>query len=72
ELEQACEVGRTVLECLPQVNSPRVLTRLHRLAGELHTRKANPHVRDFSAELDRSRQLAARRCIDHTGASRHG
>ena len=34
ELEQACEVGRTVLEWLPHVNSPRGLALLRRLAGE--------------------------------------
>ncbi|MGH3900737.1 MAG: hypothetical protein ACRDTA_21330 [Pseudonocardiaceae bacterium] len=59
ELEQACEVGRTALERLPQVNSPRGLTDLRRLAGELRARKANSHVREFSAELDRRLKLVA-------------
>jgi hypothetical protein len=52
ELEQACDAGRNVLEWLPQVNSPRGVVLLHRLADELRARKANSHVRDFSAELD--------------------
>ncbi len=59
ELEQACAVGRTALELLPHVNSPRCLARLRRLADELRARKANSHVREFSAELDRRLQLAA-------------
>ncbi|MGH3943214.1 MAG: hypothetical protein ACRDTG_32245 [Pseudonocardiaceae bacterium] len=59
ELEQACEVGRTALEQLPHVHSPRCLARLHRLAKDLRARKANIHVRDFSAELDRRLQLTA-------------
>jgi len=58
ELEQACEVGRTALERLPQVNSPRCLASLRCVAGELRTRKANAYVREFSAELDRRLQLA--------------
>lgn len=53
ELEQACEVGRTALEWLPQVNSPRCLALLRRLADELRARKANSYVREFSTELDR-------------------
>ncbi|MGH3696105.1 MAG: hypothetical protein ACRDRX_19290 [Pseudonocardiaceae bacterium] len=57
ELEQACEVGRTVLEWLPHINSPRGLALLRRLAGELRTRKANAHVHEFSTELDRKLQL---------------
>jgi hypothetical protein len=59
ELEQACEVGRTTLERLPQVNSPRCLTDLRRLAGELRARKTNSHVREFSTELDRRLTLVA-------------
>ncbi|MGH3697487.1 MAG: hypothetical protein ACRDRX_26485 [Pseudonocardiaceae bacterium] len=59
ELEQACEVGRTALERLPQVNSPRCLALLRRLAGELRTRKANTHVREFSTELDHRLKLVA-------------
>jgi hypothetical protein len=59
ELEQACEVGRTALERLPQVNSPRCLTDLRRLAGELRARKTNSHVREFSTELDRRLTLVA-------------
>ena len=59
ELEQACEVGGTALERLPQVNSPRGLMDLRRLAGELRARKANSHVREFSTELDRRLRLVA-------------
>jgi hypothetical protein len=59
ELEQAWEVGRTVLEWLPHVDSPRGLALLRRLAGELRARKANSHVREFSTELDRTLQLVA-------------
>ncbi|MGQ0774124.1 MAG: hypothetical protein ACT4NY_06860, partial [Pseudonocardiales bacterium] len=59
ELEQACEVGRTVLEWLPHIDSPRGLMDLRRLAGELRARKANPYVREFSTELDRKLQLVA-------------
>ncbi|MGH3913154.1 MAG: hypothetical protein ACRDTC_07060 [Pseudonocardiaceae bacterium] len=59
ELEQACATGRTVLERLAQVNSPRVLTHLRHLADELRTRKGNPYVHDFSTELDHRLQLAA-------------
>jgi hypothetical protein len=59
ELEQACEVGRTVLEWLPHVDSPRGLALLRRLAGELRARKTNSHVREFSNELDRRLQLVA-------------
>jgi hypothetical protein len=59
ELEQACEVGRTALEWLPHINSPRCLALLSRLAGELRARKANSHVREFSTELDRGLQLVA-------------
>jgi len=59
ELEQACEVGRTVLEWLPHIDSPRGLALLRRLAGELRARKANSHVREFSAELDRRLKLVA-------------
>jgi hypothetical protein len=59
ELEQACEVGRTVLEWLPHVDSLRGLALLRRLAGELRARKANSHVREFSTELDRTLQLVA-------------
>ncbi|MGH3721318.1 MAG: hypothetical protein ACRDRI_21200 [Pseudonocardiaceae bacterium] len=59
ELEQACEVGRTVLEWLPRIDSPRGLALLHRLAGELRARKANSHVREFSTELDRRLKLVA-------------
>ncbi|HSZ29559.1 MAG TPA: hypothetical protein VK784_07370, partial [Pseudonocardiaceae bacterium] len=59
ELEQACEVGRTALERLPHVNSPRCLARLSRLADELRGRKVNPHIREFSTELDRRLKLAA-------------
>ncbi len=58
ELEQACEVGRTVLEWLPHINSPRGLALLRRLAGELRARKASSHVREFSTDLDRKLQLA--------------
>ncbi len=57
ELEQACEVGRTVLEWLPNIDSPRGLALLRRLAGELRARKANSHVRDFSTELDHRLKL---------------
>ncbi|MGQ0779490.1 MAG: hypothetical protein ACT4NY_34585, partial [Pseudonocardiales bacterium] len=53
DLEQACEVGRILLERLPHVDSPRCLARLRLLADELRVRKANPHVREFSTELDR-------------------
>ncbi|MGH3694949.1 MAG: hypothetical protein ACRDRX_13345 [Pseudonocardiaceae bacterium] len=59
ELEQACEVGRTVLEWLPHVNSPRGLTFLRRLSDELRVRKANSYVREFSTELDRRLKLVA-------------
>lgn len=59
ELEQACEVGRAVLEWLPHIDSPRGLALLRRLAGELRSRKANCHVREFSTELDRRLKLAA-------------
>ncbi|MBV8541977.1 MAG: hypothetical protein JO063_02580 [Pseudonocardiales bacterium] len=59
ELEQACEVGRTALERLPHVNSPRCLAQLGRLAGELRARKINSHVREFSTELDRRLKLVA-------------
>jgi hypothetical protein len=59
ELEQACEVGRTALEWLPHINSPRCLALLRRLAGELRARKVNSHVRQFSTELDRRLQLVA-------------
>jgi hypothetical protein len=59
ELEQACEVGRTALERLPHVHSPRGLALLCRLAGELRARKANSHVREFSTELDRRLHLVA-------------
>jgi hypothetical protein len=59
ELEQACEVGRTALERLPHVHSPRCLARLRRVADKLRTRKANAYVREFSTELDRRLQLAA-------------
>ncbi len=59
ELEQSCEVGRTVLEWLPHVDSPRALTLLRRLADELRVRKANAYVREFSAELDRRLKLVA-------------
>ncbi|MGH3942527.1 MAG: hypothetical protein ACRDTG_28675 [Pseudonocardiaceae bacterium] len=52
ELEQACDVGRTALGRLPHLHSPRCLTNLRRLADELRSRKLNPHVRDFSTELD--------------------
>ena len=57
ELEQACEAGRTALARLPHVHSPLCLASLRRLADELRVRKANPYVRDFSAELDRRLQL---------------
>jgi hypothetical protein len=57
ELEQACEVGRTVLEWLPHIDSPRGLALLRRLAGELRARKANCHVHEFSLELDRRLKL---------------
>ncbi len=57
ELEQACEVGRIVLEWLPHIDSPRSLALLRRLAGELRARKANSHVREFSTELDRRLKL---------------
>ncbi|MGQ0774975.1 MAG: hypothetical protein ACT4NY_11260 [Pseudonocardiales bacterium] len=53
ELEQACKVGRTLLKWLPHVDSPRCLARLRRFADELRVRKTNPHVREFSTELDR-------------------
>jgi hypothetical protein len=59
ELEQACEVGRTVLEWLPHIDSPRGLALLRRLAGELRARKANSHIREFSTELDRRLKLVA-------------
>ncbi|MGH3869470.1 MAG: hypothetical protein ACRDQ4_25865 [Pseudonocardiaceae bacterium] len=59
ELEQACEVGRTALERLPHVNSPRCLASLGRLADELRGRKANPSIREFSTELDRRLRLVA-------------
>ncbi|MGH3901657.1 MAG: hypothetical protein ACRDTA_26075 [Pseudonocardiaceae bacterium] len=59
ELEQACEVGRTALRRLPHVHSPLCLTNLHRLADDLHARKANSYVREFSTELDRRLKLAA-------------
>ncbi|MGH3687285.1 MAG: hypothetical protein ACRDRU_22000 [Pseudonocardiaceae bacterium] len=59
ELEQACEVGRTTLEWLPHINSPRCLARLRRLAGELRARKVNSHVHEFSTELDHRLQLVA-------------
>lgn len=59
ELEQACEVGLTVLEWLPHVDSPRGLTLLRRLAGELRAHKANSHVREFFTELDCTLQLVA-------------
>ncbi|MGQ0779251.1 MAG: hypothetical protein ACT4NY_33350 [Pseudonocardiales bacterium] len=59
ELEQACQVGRTALERLPHVHSPDCLTSLRRLADELRARKTNPHVREFSTELDRTLQLTA-------------
>ena len=59
ELEQACEVGQAALERLPQVNSPRGLALLRRLADELRTRKANAYVREFSTELDRRLKLVA-------------
>ncbi|MGH3869466.1 MAG: hypothetical protein ACRDQ4_25845 [Pseudonocardiaceae bacterium] len=59
ELEQACEVGRTALERLSYVHSPRCLARLRRVADELRGRKANAYVREFSTELDRRLQLAA-------------
>ncbi|MGH3887390.1 MAG: hypothetical protein ACRDSZ_12630, partial [Pseudonocardiaceae bacterium] len=59
ELEQACEVGRTALEWLPHINSPRCLALLRRFAGELRARKANSHVREFSTELDRRLKLVA-------------
>ncbi len=59
ELEQACEVGRTALERLPQVHSPRCRTELRRLASELRARKLNPHVREFSTELDHRLKLVA-------------
>ncbi|MGQ0776123.1 MAG: hypothetical protein ACT4NY_17145 [Pseudonocardiales bacterium] len=60
DLEQACEVGRTALERLPHVNSPRCLTDLRRLADDLRVRKANPHIREFSTELDHRLTLVAR------------
>lgn len=59
EPEQACEVGRVVLARLPHVGSCACLASLRRLAGELRARKTNPHVREFSAELDRTLQLVA-------------
>ncbi|MGH3833332.1 MAG: hypothetical protein ACRDRS_23345, partial [Pseudonocardiaceae bacterium] len=59
ELEQACEVGRIALGRLPQVNSPLCLASLGRLADELRGRKVNPHIREFSTELDRKLTLAA-------------
>ncbi len=59
ELEQACEVGRTALEWLPHITSPRCLALLRRLAGELRARKANSHVREFSTELDCRLKLVA-------------
>jgi hypothetical protein len=59
ELEQACEAGRTALERLPHVNSPLCLAALGRVAGELRARKVNPHVREFSTELDRRLKLVA-------------
>lgn len=59
ELEQACDMGRTALERLPRVHSPRCLTSLRRLADEMRTRKLSPYIRDFSTELDRTLQLAA-------------
>jgi hypothetical protein len=59
ELEQACEIGRTALAWLPQVNSPRCLARLRRVADQLRVRKANLYVREFSTELDRRLKLVA-------------
>jgi hypothetical protein len=59
ELEQACEVGRTVLEWLPHIDSPRGLALLRRLTGELRARKANSDVREFSTELDCTLQMVA-------------
>ncbi|MGH3722012.1 MAG: hypothetical protein ACRDRI_24840 [Pseudonocardiaceae bacterium] len=59
EPEQACEVGRNALERLPHVNSPRCLASLGRLADELRGRKVNPHIREFSTELDRKLKLVA-------------
>ncbi|MGH3885463.1 MAG: hypothetical protein ACRDSZ_02660, partial [Pseudonocardiaceae bacterium] len=57
ELEQACEIGRIALRRLPQVNSPLCLASLGRLADELRGRKVNPHIREFSTELDRRLKL---------------
>ncbi|HWR46586.1 MAG TPA: hypothetical protein VN327_03040 [Pseudonocardiaceae bacterium] len=59
ELEQACEIGRIALRRLPQVNSPRCLASLGRLADELRGRKVNPHIREFSTELDCRLRLVA-------------
>lgn len=59
EQEQACEVGRIALERLAHLHSPRCLASLRRLAGDLRARKLNPHIREFSPELDRRLQLAA-------------
>ncbi|MGH3868860.1 MAG: hypothetical protein ACRDQ4_22625 [Pseudonocardiaceae bacterium] len=59
ELEQACEIGRIALGRLPHVNSPRCLASLGRLADELRGRKVNPHIREFSTELDRKLRLVA-------------
>ncbi|MGH3818513.1 MAG: hypothetical protein ACRDRE_12255, partial [Pseudonocardiaceae bacterium] len=59
ELEQACEIGRIALGRLPQVNSPLCLASLGRLADELRGRKVNPHIREFSTELDRKLKLVA-------------
>lgn len=59
ELEHACEVGRTALERLPHVHSPLCLALLGRVADELRGRKVNPHIREFSTELDRRLKLVA-------------
>ncbi|MGH3937133.1 MAG: methyltransferase domain-containing protein [Pseudonocardiaceae bacterium] len=59
ELEQAREVGRTTLKRLPHVNSPLCWVSLRRVADQLRARKVNPHVRDFSTELDRRLKLIA-------------
>ncbi len=59
EFEQACEVGRTALERLPQVNSPDCVASLRRVADEFRARKVNPHIREFSTELDHRLKLVA-------------
>jgi hypothetical protein len=59
ELEQACETGRIALKRLPHINSPLCLTNLRHLADDLRARKVNPHIREFSTELDRTLKLAA-------------